>query len=160
MKLYEINKELENCFILEEGAVVNKETGEILDSSYLDSLLLEREEKIDGIACFIKNLKAEEEAIANEIKILQQRKKVKENKIESLKNYLGNVLDGEKYESARARISYRSASSVLIEDEVIIPAKYITYEPKVDKIGISAALKLGDTIPGAKLVTNTSIQIK
>ena len=44
--LYEINELLMNCFYMPEtDEVVNAETGELFDSSYLDNLQIEKEEK-------------------------------------------------------------------------------------------------------------------
>lgn len=61
--LYEIDNAILNC--------CDQETGEIIDIEALDALMMQRTEKIEGIALYIKNLtadaadyKAEKEAFA------------------------------------------------------------------------------------------------
>ena len=54
MNIYEINKAIED--ILEDGFSVDEETGEILfDESNLNALDAEISEKIENVACYIKN---------------------------------------------------------------------------------------------------------
>ena len=65
MNLYEIDTEILGC--------VDMETGEIIDDGRLDRLQMEKEKKIENIACWYKNLKAEEGAIDSEIKNLNAR---------------------------------------------------------------------------------------
>ena len=77
MKLYEINNAILDC--------IDMETGEIIDIDKLNKLEFEREAKIEGVACWIKDLKAEAEAIKTEKQALAERQKVAENKVESLK---------------------------------------------------------------------------
>ena len=58
MNIYEINKAIED--ILEDGFSVDEETGEILfDESALNALNAEISEKIENVACYIKNLTAD-----------------------------------------------------------------------------------------------------
>ena len=51
MKLYEIDEAILNC--------IDLETGEIIDTEQLDKLTMEREAKLENVACWIKELKAE-----------------------------------------------------------------------------------------------------
>ena len=88
MKLYEIDEAILNC--------IDTETGEIIDADQLDKLQMERDTKLENVACWIKDLKAEAEAIKTEKQILANRQKVAENKAESLKKYLAYALDGKK----------------------------------------------------------------
>ena len=74
MNLYEINKEMLGCW--------DAETGEILDEARLDELQIERDEKIENIACWIKNLRAEKDALKAEKEVFAQRQKTVENKID------------------------------------------------------------------------------
>ena len=59
--LYELTAQLEN-FELE----VDEETGEITNLDELDALQLERDEKIENIALWVKNLTADAAAIKAE----------------------------------------------------------------------------------------------
>ena len=77
MNLYEIDAAILDC--------VDMETGEVIDEDKLDSLSVERDVKIENICCWIKNLKAEAEALKAEKESFAKRQKTAENKMESLK---------------------------------------------------------------------------
>ena len=101
MTLYEIDNEIMNC--------IDEETGEIIDLDRLNALEMERDKKIGNVACWIKDLKAEAEAIKAEKQALDKRQKAAENKAESLKTWLQTVLEGEKFKDSRCSISYRKS---------------------------------------------------
>ena len=71
--LYEINQDILDC--------VDLETGEILDTEKLDALQIEREAKLEGVALWVKDLKAEAAAVKEEADKLNARKKSLDNKI-------------------------------------------------------------------------------
>ena len=153
MNLYEIDNAILNC--------VDMETGEVVDLDKLTTLQMERDQKIENIGCWIKNLLADVEALKAEKENLAKRQKAAENKAASLKGYLSRYLAGEKFKSARVAISYRSNSSVDIAEGAVVPEEYLKYsEPTPDKVGLKAALKSGKEYPGITLVTSQSIQIK
>ena len=153
MRLYEINEEIMQC--------VDFETGEVIDEGKLNDLQMLREEKIENIGLWIKDLKAEAKAIAEEVKALNARKKAAENKAESLKQYLAMVLDGEKFKTARCAISYRSSDSVDVYDWALLDAKYLKPQnPVPDKVLLKKDLQSGLEIAGAQLVHSNNIQIK
>ena len=153
MNLYEIENEILNC--------VDMETGEIIDMEALEDLQMERDQKIEGIGCWIKNLLADAKALKEEKDNLAARQKAAENKAASLKVYLSSYLNGEKFKTAKVAISYRKSDSVDIAEGAVIPEEYLKYsEPTPDKIGLKAALKSGEKIQGISLVTSNNIQIK
>lgn len=149
MSLYEIDQRIENCF--------DPDTGEIKED--LDALEIERAEKIDNIACFIKSLKAEAEAVKAEKANLYARQKALENKAERLQEYLQQSLQGEKFKSSRISISYRKSQSVKA-DTSLLPEKYTRTYVEADKTAIKEELKQGKEVKGAELVTNVSMIIK
>ena len=155
MTLYQINEAIMAC--------VDAETGEIIDIDRLNELEMARDTKISNVACWIKDLKAEAEAIKAEKQALEKRQKAAENKAESLKQWLLFALNGEKFKDARCSISYRKSERVVFSDNFpysSLPAQFkkVTIEPK--KTEIKDYLKTGATIDGVELVPNTSIQIK
>jgi len=152
MTLYEIEEAITNC--------VDLETGEIIDEQALAELQMARDEKVENIALWIKDLKAEAEALKAEKLALAHRQQVAENKAESLKNYLTAFLNGDKFKTAKVAISYRSSKSVNIYDEELIPKDFITYKPKYNKADIKKAIDDGLDISGAEIIEKTSIQIK
>ena len=155
--LYEINADLDA--LLEQ----TDENGEI-DGEALDALLLEKQEKIENVALYVKNLAAEIEAIKTEEKSFKERRDRLEKKKEGLTQYLAFALDGQKFDTARVSITYRKSKAVEIDEAVFWenPAEmFIRYkEPEVDKKAITEALKNGGIVPGATLVEKTSMTIK
>lgn len=141
--------------------LVDSETGEIIDIEAFDSLQMEREEKIEGIALYIKDLKAEAEALKAEKIAFAERQKVAENKVESLKNYLAYALKGQAFKSTKAVVSFRKTQQVDIPDIYKLDENFLKYaEPTADKTAIKEAIKAGQTVKGATLIENTSVIIK
>lgn len=153
MKLYEIDQAILNC--------IDLETGEIIDTEQLDKLTMEREAKLENVACWIKELKAEAEALKAEKMAFAKRQQVAENKMESLKKYLAYALDGQAFKTVRASVTFRKSQAVEIADIYKLDENYLRYkEPEADKTAIKEALKAGQTVAGATLVENTSVIIK
>jgi hypothetical protein len=159
MKLYEINEAILNC--------VDPETGEA-DIEKLDELMLIREAKIENLALWVKNLraeaeaiKAEEDIIMAEAKALAQRRQAKERKADGIRKYLEKVLEGQKFETSRVLCSFRKSQKVEITNLDKIPDDYLRYSaPTPDKVAITAAIKDGISIEGAELVDSVTMSIK
>jgi alanine dehydrogenase len=128
----------------------------------LNQLAIDRQTKIDNIACWHKQLNAEAAAIDNEIKTLAGRMKSKINKAESLKHYLSDILGGAKFESARNKITWRASDEVAVFDEKLLSDEYkkTVTEIKISKADIKAAIKSGTVVIGAALIHKNNIQIK
>lgn len=158
MKLYEIDNAILDC--------IDMETGEVIDIEKLNELQLERDTKIENVACWIKDLKAEAEAIKAEKQALAERQKVAENKVESLKKWLAYALNGEKFKTAKCAVSFRKSESVEVTDAGIKSLmkehdELLTYEaPEPNKTAIKQALKDGLNVDGVQLVQKTSTIIK
>lgn len=153
MNLFELNAAIEAC--------IDEETGEILTDD-LEALEMERDTKIENIACWIKNLTAEAAALKEEKMKMAKRQQAAENKIESLKNYLlRSMREGEKFKTARAQISQRSTPVLAIADGTTIPEEFLVYKaPAPDKTAIKAAIKAGRTIEGCSIESSRTITIK
>lgn len=162
--LYQIERAIEE--IINTGFIIDEETGEVMfDHSDLERLEVDYKKKVENIACYIKSQSAMANAIGDEIKALQARKKTLERKSERLEQYLTdslNARDIAKIETVRARVSFRKSTSVEIIDEAKIDSKYKkeVVETKVDKKLLTQDLKEGAEIEGAKLVISQNIQIK
>lgn len=178
MTLYEIDEKLR---VLEEYGV-DEETGELLDedqfNAKFDEIQMALNDKIESSICFVKNLNTEVEAFKAEEKNLAQRRKIKENLAERIKNRIdtyikaqytdeeGNIdivgLNKYKMETPKMKLSYRKSESVNITDIDSIPKKYIKTKTEIsaDKTNIKKAIKAGQDINGAELVTNINMQVK
>lgn len=153
MTLYEIDQELLSC--------IDAETGEVIDAEKLNSLQMERETKIESVALWIKDLKAEAEALKAEKLAFADRQKAAENKAESLKNWLSEALNGEKFKTTKVAVSFRKTKSVMVDSVYDLDAKYVKYkDPDPDKKAIKEAIEAGQTVKGAQLVESVSVTIK
>ena len=159
MTLYEIDDAILNC--------IDEETGEIIDAEQLDKLYMEKEEKLENIALWIKDLKAEAEALKAEKMAFAERQKVAENKMESLKNWLYYALEGQKFKTAKCSVSYRNTESVEVtnaglENLMKEHEELLTYkQPEPNKTAIKNAIKNdGLKVDGVQLVQNVSTIIK
>ena len=158
MKLYEIDNAIYEC--------VN-EDGEVIDQEKLETLQMERDKKIEGIACWIKELAAEANAIKEEKLKLEARQRVAENKVKSLKSYLAYALQGASFRTAKVSVSFRKTESVEVTPDVLENLMrggrddLLKYkEPEPDKTAIKQALKDGLSVEGVRLTQNTSAIIK
>lgn len=162
MNIFKINSAL-SAFELQ----VDEETGELLNADELDALKIARDEKIEGLALWVKELNAEADAIKNERDALDERMKQKQRKAAGLKKYLQSALSGAKFETARCKICYRKSQQVILTGEFDDWAKdnapdllSVSTVYKPDKSAIKEAIKGGRQIEGATLIDNVSMQIK
>lgn len=147
---------------------------ESVKEQWLNELIAKEDEfdnKAENVAQYIKNLVAESEAIAAEVKKLNARKKSKDNKIERLKNYLKDCMNQtgrSKIETAKVVLSIRNnAESVKIADEKAFinsmadsRPEFFRLKPEISKTEIKKALQNGEQINGAVLERSQSVIIK
>ena len=76
--LYEIDKSILGC--------IDQETGEMIDPDRLEALFMERNQKIENVALWIKNLQSDALAFKAEKEAFAARQKAAEAKVESLLN--------------------------------------------------------------------------
>lgn len=157
MNLYEIEQEIMSC--------VDMESGEVIDFEKLDALTMERDQKIENIALWVKNLEADAKAYKEEKDNFAQKQKSAENKAKSLKEYLSRFLDGTAYKSTKVNVSFRTSKAVDVFDISELMTmddcdNYLKYkEPEPDKTAIKNAIASGVNVPGCKIVENQNIQI-
>ena len=168
MKLYELSKDYENLMLAIENGDVPEEA--IADT--LESIELMLDDKADNIACWIKQLTAEAEAIKAEEDKLKARRTAKLNRAERLTEYLAECLTNAgrtKIETARNVIAFRKTpGKVVIDDEqkfIAWAQKYadgllVYKEPTINKTAIKAALDYGAEIEGCRIDSSLKIAIK
>lgn len=128
----------------------------------LDAIQDTREVKWDNIATWIDQNNATEEWIAKRIKELQDKKKYLENQSKNLMTYLTDSIDDAGYKEARTAnhiLKPRNyKASVVISNPDKLPMTFVHTETKTisrpDKKAIYTALKAGQEVPAAKLVSN------
>jgi hypothetical protein len=152
MTLYDIDQRLLD--------LVDTESGEIADMEAFEELQMERDRKLEGIALAYKNFMAEANALGEQKKSFAEREKAALNKAEKCRKLLERGLAGQKMETPMVAVSYRKSTAVEITDLDALPFAYTVTEIVPDKERITAALKNGETVPGAELVARYNIQIK
>ncbi len=159
MTLYQINEEIMNC--------VDEETGEILNAEKLEQLVLERNTKLENVALWIKNLKAEEKAVKEEEDKFKKRRKAISNKMDDLKKYLFNALNNEKdkgrFKTTRVSIYPLKRESVQIDDNLDLSTlddEYVKVSYAADKTALKEDLEQGVIIDGVNIVTNISMVVR
>ena len=159
--LYEIDQAILDC--------LDAETGEILDFEQLEQLQVERDQKIEGVALYIKSLNAAAAAIKAEEAALAERRKAKEAKASRLKEYLDKALGGQAFETTRVQLSFRRSTKVEISDQLALlewleinnKENCLTYKmPDISKAEVGKLLKAGEEVPGAVLTESRNLQMK
>ena len=162
--LYEINNDF--IQVLENGFLVDEETGEItFKEDALNDLDLEFNQKVDNIACYIKDIESLNQAIKDEKKALDERLKMNDRKVENLKKYVSSSLkmrDMNKLETARNKITFRKSKSVNVINESLLADEYFTEKitKTVNKTAIKKAIESGLTVDGAEIKENRNVVIK
>jgi len=161
MTLYEIADEYRSKL---ESMQVN-EDGEIVNYEEIEQAAGEFDAKTEAVACYIKELKANAEALKAEKESLDERMKSAIKKADWLTEYLADNMrkvGKAKFETAKCKLSFRKSASVYIPDEEALDKAYmkekITYAP--DKTAIKEAIKGGATVIGAELIEKESLQVK
>lgn len=152
--LYNIDQRISEC--------IDAETGEILDAEALDALVMEREQKLEGVALWIKNLDADAVSYKAEKQAFAERQAQAERQAERLREWLANALQGQKMKTSRVMVSFRASKRVDIAEGAKLPEQYVTTKVTTapDKVALKKALEAGEEIDGVALTTVSNIQIK
>ena len=155
--LFEYNRQLDELF-----ARATDEDGIIDDSltDELEALQMSRDEKLDNCIWFYKSRKAMAQALKEEKKAIDRRKKTAESEMERMKEYLAFCLHGEKHESTAGKISYRKNQTVEVTDLDKLPDEFKRWKAEPNKTALKDELIEGVIIEGAHLVDGVSTIIK
>jgi len=168
MKLYEIKEDYLKVLEMAEDDEVDADA--IRDT--LASIEGEFADKADNVACIIKQLYAESEAIKKEQDKLAERAKACKAKGDRMKSYLYEQMSAigqRKITTSRNVLTIaNTAPSVKVDDEALFfnwatlkHDEYIRQEaPKPDKTAIKDALKNGVEIPGVHLEAGESLRLR
>jgi hypothetical protein len=159
-QLFEIADAIERLM----AEVIDHETGEITDEGLekLDALEMERDEKARQIAMYHLSILAEAEMVKKQADRLATRAKVLTNQAGRLKQKLVDWLPvGTKLSNDVVKIGWGKSTAVEVVDADALPANcWKERDPLIDVAGIKRRIKLGEGIPGAKLVTRHYVNIK
>lgn len=166
MRLHEIETEISLLGEhLEEWAA--EHDGDITDfplASEMETLQIDRNRKLLSLACLVKDIEAEADALKVEAAAITDRARVKSNAASRIKGVIASYLEtGEKLADNRAALSWRKSEAVELDVEPgTLPAPYRREKLiiEADKTQIKDALKKGEVVEGARLVTKQNLQIK
>lgn len=137
--------------------------GDISDElkAQLEAVQLEKKEKVEQLCLKYKERQYLAEAKKAEAKKLSEDAAIMEKANERLGDYIAFLLEGEKLETARVKVSYRlNPPSVTILDETKIPAQFWKPgKPTIGKTEIKEAIEKGQEVPGAVLERKKSTKI-
>ena len=168
MKLYEISENY-RAFM---AAVDAGEIPEDAVADTLDGIEGEFEVKADNIACLIKELRLEAQAIKEEADNLYVRQRQKQAAADRIARYLQahmQAMGKGKIETARNRITIKKnpVSCKILDEDTVLGflqlhgmADCYKQETTIKKRELLMRLKDGDEIPGAELDVSERIEIK
>jgi hypothetical protein len=156
MKLYEISEQYKEV----QALIESDDTGSMLEAIADTMQMIEGDfqEKAQAVVSLTLNMDGNIQALDSEIRRLQEKKKVIQNKIDSIRDYLKHNMAAtgiSKIECPLFTITLsKPAKQVEITDESLLPDDYVRVKTTVapDKVALAKALKEGADIPGAVLI--------
>lgn len=126
----------------------------------------EFQEKAVSYAYVIKGFDGTESIIDAELERLLKLKQQAARRKELFKDRLSAAMlqfGVEKIETPTLKLSFRKSEAIEITDETCIPTAFQEEVPatwKISKTKIKEAIKAGEIVPGAQIVTKQNLQIK
>lgn len=162
MKIYEIPSTLRDLL---DRLDADPDTGEV-DGEALAAYAeynAAAAEKLEGTACYCRELSAEADAIKAEEERLAKRRKALESKSARLKAYMMPALEamGGNVKGVMASLRIGKSQAVTVFDIDALPDafKHVVTKVDPDKVALKKALKAGEDIPGAALEDRQSVVI-
>ena len=159
MKLYEISSQMKELELLADEGVDIADTMEGIEASF--------EEKAISVMSVVLNVGTDITTLDGEIKRLQDRKKVMENREKAIKDYLLFNMEASEISKITCPLFTLTLAKgreiVQIDDVEKIPTDYLNIKTSIVpmKKEILADLKTGKEIPGTLLIkSKTSLRIK
>jgi hypothetical protein len=172
MKLYEIAQEFNALKdIMQNDIEFNEETGEVVDTSKIieelfNDISLTLNDKLDNSAYVVAELNGVSALLKEEAKRLSERATRYTKNADKLKDLMSLAFNasGEK-KIVTTKFTFSTRKSETVEfDELLspddFPRQFVRIKREFDKTKIKEALKKGEIIDGAKIVTNQNFQIK
>lgn len=138
-----------------EDDMTEEEIQALIDSlESIDDLI---ENKCENTAKLMKNIESDIKALKDEEDRLAKRRKVLQNKHDSIKSYMQSMLESSGKNSVNAGLFkvrlQANPPSLNVIDPTIVPDTYkIAQDPKIDTKSLLDAVKKGEVIKGVELV--------
>lgn len=164
MTLYEIDARIAQALeeLNDEDGVINEEAEALLKKLEEE----DRPAKIENCVLFIKNKRAQAAAIREEEIRLAARRHRFEKQAENVENMLAASLNGERFETARAVVTWRKSRAVEVDpgaegewdDDQI--SRFLVFSHRIDKKALAEAVKAGEEVQGVRIVERENIQVE
>lgn len=162
MNIYQIEKEY-----LEISQKLIDTDGELTPELESELMINQQELEKKGIqyGYVVKSIENDIDVIDAEIKRLTAIKKTLSNSVDRLKNTLLNAMEMYQINELKTptlKINFRKSESVEITDAENLNKKFLVEKValSIDKVLIKEAIKSGEIVIGATLVTKNNLQIK
>lgn len=161
MKLYELTGQ----YLALQKLADDPDMPEQALTDTLEALTGDIQVKAQNLLQVVRGIETDIDAVDAEIKRLQEIKKVRQNRIDSLRDYLRHNMQVSGITSIKCPLFSITLAAgrdmVVIEDESLLPKEYQRITVAPDKAAILAALKAGQDVPGASLTkSQESLRIK
>jgi len=163
-QIYEIDAKIAE--LIENS--IDPETGElVLDEDALSELEMEKSEKIENLLLYYKECVSRMKAIKEEADTLNERAKAYKAKAERIEAAAARLLNGEKFETPRVRVTFRKSTPLVVMDGFIewaVKNKRMeflrTKSPEVEKGAVKEALKNDVELPFVYIDTKYNMSIE
>lgn len=160
LALWDLDARLEDLL----NRSVDHDTGEILPEALAEIEALEGalEAKQLAVAAYILGQRAEADAVRAQAKRLSERAARHDRHADHLAEYLrAHIAEGTKLRDARVEIAWRRSEAVEVDcDPTELPEEYCRIRCEADKAALKAALKAGEQIKGARLVSRANLVVR
>ena len=148
---------------LAQAIEVDLETGEVYGMVELEAANAAFEEKAEAVAVAIRLAEGFIETQQQFERDIAARRRAGEKKVKWLREYLKSNMETvgkDKIETVAAKITLKDTEAVEVTDEQLVPMEYKKIKWEVSKTAIRDAIKSGETVDGARMVTHRSVIIK
>lgn len=158
-----LHSRVEELIVLAGQVEVDPNTGETTGIEEFEAAKGAFEEKAAALAVAIRLAKGYAESLKKYKQDIADRQKSAENQIARLEEYLTSEMDRagvKRLDTVEARVTLKNSEAVEIEDDELVPMEYKKIKWEVSKKAIKDAIKAGETVDGARMVTHRSVIIK
>jgi len=153
----------EEMLALAQAVDVDPDTGETTGLEELEAAQAAFEEKASAVAVALRMARAYTETLKQYKLDIAARQKAAEAKCERLEAYLMDNMGRvgmKRLDTVEARVTLKDTEAVEVTDEQLVPMEYKKIKWEVSKTAIRDAIKAGETVDGARMVTHRSVIIK
>lgn len=158
MNLYEMTQAAKELYEMLQNEEIDEQTlNDTLEA-------IEADKKLESYVYVLKSIAAEIVAFKAEKDRISQKISVMTNNMERMRKAIINFMLSAGMKKTKAGtfdLSLRYSESVNITDEHLIAKQFLVEQaPKIDKMAIKKAIKDGQTVTGAEIVSNPSVTVR